>query len=101
MIFCISCALSLILRCFKVLILGCPLQVPTVQSWLSGSQNSVNVDAIVAEHITDTATAKLKEAVKRNFEEPQAHLEWFCKSTYLLAGYPLRGKISMSDLYEI
>lgn len=53
------------------------LQVPTVQSWLAGGQNTQCVDVKVAEHIIAAATSKLKDAVKRNFEEPEAHLQWF------------------------
>ena len=53
--------------------------VPTVQSWLSGGTTTVNVECKVAEHIVNIACNKLKEAVKRNFEEPEAHLNWFSK----------------------
>ena len=53
--------------------------VPTVQSWLAGGSTTVNTDAHVADHIVVAAQAKLKEAVKRNFEDPQAHLQWYSK----------------------
>ena len=53
--------------------------VPTVQSWLAGGTTTVNTDAHVADHIVAAAQAKLKEAVKRNFEDPQAHLQWYGK----------------------
>ena len=53
--------------------------VPTVQSWLAGGSTMQPTDAHVADHIVTAATAKLKEATKRNFEEPSAHLEWFSK----------------------
>ena len=56
--------------------------VPTVQSWLAGGSTTVNTDAHVADHIVHAAQIKLKEAVKRNFEDPQAHLQWY--STYTL-----------------
>ncbi len=55
------------------------LGVPTVQSWLSGGSTTVNVECKVAEHIIQAASSKLREAVKRNFEEPEAHLNWFSK----------------------
>ena len=64
-------------------------QVPTVQSWLSGSQNSVSVDAAVAEHITVSAEVKLREAVKRNFEEPLARLHWFSECICYQSGLSL------------
>ncbi|ELU12017.1 hypothetical protein CAPTEDRAFT_196412 [Capitella teleta] len=51
--------------------------VPTIQSWLAGSQNTQSVDVKVADHIVSAAISKLKDAVKRHFEEPQAHLQWF------------------------
>lgn len=52
-------------------------QVPTVASWLSGAQTVVFIDAKVATHIRDAAVIKLRDAVKRLFEEPEAHLQWF------------------------
>jgi len=54
------------------------MQVPTVQSWLS--LGSINVDATVADHIIQEANKKLRDAVKRNFEDPEQHLQWFRKS---------------------
>ena len=54
------------------------MQVPTVQSWLTGG--NTNVDAIVADHIIEEANRKLRDSVRRNFEEPQQHLQWFCES---------------------
>jgi dynein heavy chain len=54
-------------------------QVPTVQSWLAGGNTTVNTDVIVAQHIVDASTFKLKEACQRNFEEPQLHLQSFSK----------------------
>jgi dynein heavy chain len=53
--------------------------VPTIQSWLAGGQQTVNVDVQVADHILQAATNKLKEAAKRNFEDPELHLKWFSK----------------------
>ncbi|CAH1783738.1 unnamed protein product, partial [Owenia fusiformis] len=52
-------------------------QVPTVQSWLAGGNTTSNTDVSVAQHILDATYVKLKEAVKRNFEEPKAHLQSF------------------------
>ena len=54
------------------------LQVPTVQSWLS--LGSTNVDASVVDHVIDEANKKLRDAVRRNFEDPELHLQWFRKS---------------------
>ena len=54
-------------------------QVPTVQSWLAGGSSTQNTDAKVADHIVNIATLKLKDAVRRNFDEPKAHLQWFSK----------------------
>ena len=51
--------------------------VPTVQSWLAGGQNTLTVDVKVADHIIHAASTKLKEAAKRNFEDPELHLKWF------------------------
>lgn len=48
-----------------------------VYSWLSGGNTVTNTPAIVADHIIQAANAKLSEAVKRNFEEPKAHLQSF------------------------
>ncbi len=53
--------------------------VPTVQSWLAGGNAKSNTDAKIADHIMVAATTKVKEAVRTNFEEPQAHLEWYSK----------------------
>ena len=52
-------------------------QVPTIQSWLAGGSTTDHIDAYVAEHITKGANDKLRDAVKRNFEDPEAHLDWF------------------------
>ncbi|XP_071484907.1 dynein axonemal heavy chain 12-like [Diadema antillarum] len=49
--------------------------VPTVQSWLSGTNELSSIDVMVAEHVVSLARQKLKEACKRNFEGPQAHLD--------------------------
>ena len=54
------------------------LQVPTVQSWLVGG--NAYVDAVVVDHVIEEANRKLRDAVRRNFEEPEQHLQWFCKS---------------------
>ena len=53
--------------------------VPTVQSWLAGGNTMSSTDAKIADHLVTAANSKLKEAVKRNFEEPQAHLQWYSK----------------------
>lgn len=52
-------------------------QVPTVQSWLSGGNTVTYTDASIADHILKQAHKTLIEAVKRNFEEPSAHLDSF------------------------
>jgi len=49
-----------------------------VQSWLS--LGSTNVDASVVDHVIDEANKKLRDAVRRNFEDPELHLQWFRKS---------------------
>ncbi|GAB1601341.1 dynein heavy chain 12, axonemal-like isoform X2 [Argonauta hians] len=55
--------------------------IPTVQCWLSESQNcNENIDANVAEHIVLKARKKLHEAVERNFQEPLEELQWFVKT---------------------
>ena len=46
----------------------------------------MNVECKVAEHIVNVACYKLKEAVKRNFEEPEGHLNWFSMSFLSLYG---------------
>ncbi|KAF6041018.1 DNAH12 [Bugula neritina] len=51
--------------------------VPTVYSWLSGGNTVTNTPALVDDHIIQAAHVKLKEAVRRNFEEPKAHLQSF------------------------
>jgi len=54
------------------------LQIPTVQSWLS--LGNTNVDATVVDHVIEEANQKLRDAVRRNFEEPEQHLQWFGES---------------------
>ena len=54
-----------------------PDQMPTIQSWLAGSTSADVIDAVVADHIIANAKEKLRDAVKRNFEDPTAHLQWF------------------------
>ena len=54
-------------------------QVPTVQSWLAGGSTVNHTDATVADHVVKAAIEKLKEAVKREFEGPQLHLDSFSK----------------------
>ena len=56
---------------------GLLMQVPTVQSWLLGG--NTYIDAVVADHVIEEANRKLSDSVKRNFEEPELHLQWFCK----------------------
>lgn len=51
--------------------------MPTIQSWLAGSSSTDTIDAAVASHIVANAKEKLRDAVKRNFEDPTAHLDWF------------------------
>jgi len=53
-------------------------QVPSVQSWLAGG--NTNVDAVVVDHVIEESNRKLRDAVRRNFEEPAQHLQWFRKS---------------------
>ena len=48
-----------------------------MQYWLSGGSNATATDAVVAEHIIQAAHVKLKDAVRRNFEDPKAHLQSF------------------------
>ena len=59
------------------LVVGTLQSVPTVQSWLAGSNTTSTTDAKVAEHIIQGARQKLKEAVRRYFEEPDALLKWY------------------------
>jgi len=37
------------------------------------------IDAVVADHVIEEANRKLSDSVRRNFEEPEQHLQWFCK----------------------
>jgi len=60
--------------------------VPTVQAWLTGG--NANVDAVVVEDVIEEANRKLRDAVRRNFEEPQQHLQWFCESARLSTCLP-------------
>lgn len=60
-------------------IVGTLQNVPTVQSWLAGGSTTQSTDAKVAQHIVTAATTKLKEASKRNFEEPASQLQWYCE----------------------
>jgi len=53
------------------------MQVPTVQSWLLGG--NTYIDAVVVDHVIEEANRKLSDSVRRNFEEPEQHLQWFCK----------------------
>lgn len=55
-------------------------QVPTVQSWLAGGSTVNHTDATVADHVIKAVIEKLKEAVKREFEGPQLHLDSFSES---------------------
>jgi len=57
------------------------MQVPTIQSWLTGG--NTNVDAVVADHVIGEANRKLRDAIRRYFEEPEQHRQWFCKSFQL------------------
>eukprot|EP00105_Crassostrea_gigas_P043640 XP_019927788.1 PREDICTED: dynein heavy chain 12, axonemal isoform X3 [Crassostrea gigas] len=66
-------------------------QVPTVQSWLAGGSTVNHTDATVADHVVKAAVEKLKEAVKREFEGPQLHLESFVKRyDYIVNGEALK-----------
>ncbi|XP_077865268.1 dynein axonemal heavy chain 12 [Saccoglossus kowalevskii] len=49
--------------------------VPTIQSWLSGTNELSSIDASTATHVLTWANTKLIEACKINFEGPQAHLQ--------------------------
>lgn len=49
--------------------------VPTVQSWLSSTNESRYIDVTIAKHIIEESNRKLKEACRLNFEGPQAHLQ--------------------------
>ncbi|XP_070559445.1 dynein axonemal heavy chain 12-like isoform X2 [Ptychodera flava] len=49
--------------------------VPTVQSWLSGTNELSYIDASTAQHVLTWANGELKEACKLNFEGPEAHLQ--------------------------
>lgn len=53
--------------------------MPTVQSWLSGSNIVEHVDAGVPSHVTDEADKKLTDAVKRYFEDVDQQLRWYSK----------------------
>ncbi|XP_069101059.1 dynein axonemal heavy chain 12-like isoform X1 [Argopecten irradians] len=65
-------------------------QVPTVQSWLAGGSTVNHTDVTIAKHILDNANKKLAEAVKLNFEAPQAHLESFVQRyDYIVNGEAL------------
>ena len=55
-----------------------------MQSWLAGGNTTLNVDAKVADHIVKNANAKLKEAVRRNFEDPESHLHWFSECIHYI-----------------
>ena len=54
--------------------------VPTVNSWLSGSASTVNIETGVTEELANEVKRSLKHAVKTNFEEVQAHMNFFSKS---------------------
>ncbi|XP_021341821.1 dynein heavy chain 12, axonemal-like isoform X1 [Mizuhopecten yessoensis] len=65
-------------------------QVPTVQSWLAGGSTVNHTDVTISKHILDAANKKLKEAVKLNFEAPQAHLKSFVQRyDYIVNGEAL------------
>ena len=56
--------------------------VPTVQSWLSGTNELNSIDVTVADHVVITARKTLKEVCKMNFEGPSAHLDSY--SEYMI-----------------
>ena len=61
-----------------------------MQSWLAGGNTTLNVDAKVADHIVKNANAKLKEAVRRNFEDPESHLHWFSECIHYIDSFIFR-----------
>ncbi|XP_071807320.1 dynein axonemal heavy chain 12-like isoform X1 [Asterias amurensis] len=64
--------------------------VPTVQSWLSGTNDLNSIDVAIADHIIDEAKKKLKEACKLNFEGPTQHLQSYMdRYEYLCNGEAL------------
>lgn len=69
-----ECLLFVVLQLTKTM-----QSVPTVQSWLSGTNELNSIDAMVAEHVVTAARAMLKEACKVNFEKPSAHLDSYSK----------------------
>ena len=56
--------------------------VPTVQSWLSGSSTTNNIDTDVTDELTELVVKTLKEAVKTNFEAVQQHMDFFGKLSF-------------------
>ncbi|KAK7101380.1 hypothetical protein V1264_019769 [Littorina saxatilis] len=65
-------------------------KVATVQSWLAGGNTLTHTDAIVAQHILDTATKRLKERVAEYFKKPQEHLQSFIdRYDYIVNGEAL------------
>jgi len=57
-------------------------QVQNVQSYLSGSNREVMIDAKVVDHVLNGAFSKISESVKRNFEEPTIHLQSFSEQSH-------------------
>ena len=53
--------------------------VPTVQSWLSGSSTTINIDTNVTDEFINRVLKTLQVAVKKNFEEVQQHMDFFGK----------------------
>ena len=51
--------------------------VPTVQSWLSGTNDLNSIDVSIADHIIARARLQLKEACRLNFEGPTEHLQFY------------------------
>ncbi|XP_077977539.1 dynein axonemal heavy chain 12-like [Glandiceps talaboti] len=64
--------------------------IPTVQSWLSGTNELSFIDASTAEHVLNFAKTQLKQAAKINFEGPEAHLQSYMdKYNFLCNGEAL------------
>ncbi|XP_033102995.1 dynein heavy chain 12, axonemal-like isoform X1 [Anneissia japonica] len=64
--------------------------VPTVQSWLSGTNELSSIDITIADHVITWARKTLKEACKANFEGPTEELDsYMAKYNFLCNGEAL------------
>eukprot|EP00794_Sanderia_malayensis_P007414 gene7414-8234_t len=67
-------------------ITGSLQNVQTVQSWLSGGPVSVSIDAKLDPSVVKSCIDYLKEAVRKNLEQPKEHLASFDKYSILVDG---------------